>query len=71
MVDNPFEHLPDPLTKGPSNRPMRAHGYDRVPGPGRRWARRHFARQEGTGCLLLLLVTVGSVWFVGEQLGLW
>jgi hypothetical protein len=71
MVDNPFKHLPNPLFKGPSNRPLRAHGYDSVPGPGRRWARRHFARQEGTGCLLLLLVSVASAWFIGQQLGFW
>jgi hypothetical protein len=71
MVDEPFEHLPNPLTKGPSSRPMRSQGYEQVPGPGRRWDKRHFAQQEGNGCILMLLVTAGSVWFLGYAMGLW
>ena len=40
----------------PHNRPMRADGYHRPPGPGRSWGRRHFASQELIGYWLLALV---------------
>jgi hypothetical protein len=71
MADNPRDRIPGSLSMGPSNRPMHAHGYNPVPGPGRHRARRHFARQEATGFLLLVLVSIGSAWFVGHLLGMW
>ena len=50
---------------------MQSQGYHPMPGPGRTWSRRHWARQDATGCLVLLLAAAGSVWFVGSQMGLW
>jgi hypothetical protein len=42
----------------PHNRPMRGHGYETPPGPGRHWSRRHFASQDLIGWWLLTLIVI-------------
>jgi hypothetical protein len=61
----------DPSVQQPANRTLRAHGYNLPPGPGRRMDIRHWARMEGTGLLVMLVLLAVIVWFVGTDIGLW
>ncbi len=72
MPDPRIEPQPTPLTTQPRSRPLRAHSYNLPPtGPLRGRHRRHFARQEGTGVLFLMLIASVGVYLLGVGFGWW
>lgn len=46
------------------------HGRDRLPGPTRRFDRRHFARMESGGAVVLAGIVLVAVWTFGVLIGL-
>jgi len=58
MTDNPFEPPDSRAFESHRNRPLRAHGYDNVPGPGRKRHKRHFASQDLIGWWMIAIVIV-------------
>jgi hypothetical protein len=47
------------------------HGRHPVPGPTRRFDRRHFARLEGGGMVAIGVIVLLIVWFWAGDIGLW
>jgi hypothetical protein len=41
------------------------------PGPGRRFDRRHFARMESSGIVLMTIICVVAVYWFFVELGMW
>lgn len=68
---NPLEPQPDPLVTSPRSRPLRAQGYESMPGPTRHMHRRHFARQEGMGFFAMSVIVAVIVYFFGWDTGIW
>lgn len=40
------------------------------PGPGRRGSRRHFARQEGMGLIIMAVMVLVILYWIGRDLGM-
>jgi hypothetical protein len=54
----------------PMATPFVPHGRARMPGPTRRFDRRHFARLEGGGMVVLAIVALVIVLWVGIDIGM-